>query len=114
MLIDFHYHFADTKGALEELLRTMDASGVEKTLLMGGPAGAWWEYKKCGFAPNEAVLAAVKAHPDRLLGNFYCDPRDADALPSLKRFLDAGFRAVKLFPPAGFFPDDERAMPLYE
>ena len=114
MLIDFHYHFADTAGALDELLKNMDGSGVEKTLLMGGPAGAWWEYKKCGFAPNDAVLKAVQAHADRLIGNCYCDPRDADALASLKRFLDAGFRAVKLFPPAGFFPDDERAMPLYE
>jgi predicted TIM-barrel fold metal-dependent hydrolase len=114
MLIDFHYHYADGQGALEELLRTMDASGVERTLLMGGPAGAWWEYKKCGFAPNEAVLAAVQAHPDRLIGNAYCDPREPNALAELRRFLDAGFRAVKLFPPAGFFPDDERAMPLYE
>jgi len=40
MLIDFHYHFADTAGALDELLKDMDASGVERTLLMGGPAGA--------------------------------------------------------------------------
>jgi hypothetical protein len=33
MLIDFHYHFADTPGALDELLKDMDASGVERTLL---------------------------------------------------------------------------------
>ena len=39
MLIDFHYHFADSAGALDELLKDMDASGVEKTLLMGGPDG---------------------------------------------------------------------------
>jgi predicted TIM-barrel fold metal-dependent hydrolase len=114
MLIDFHYHFADTPGALDELLKDMDASGVERTLLMGGPTGAWWEYKKSGFAPNEVVQKAVKAHPERLIGNVYSDPRDADALQVLKRFLDAGFRAVKMFPPAGFFPDDERCMPLYE
>jgi predicted TIM-barrel fold metal-dependent hydrolase len=114
MLVDFHYHFADTAGALEELLKDMDASGVEWTLLMGGPTGAWWEYKKCGFAPNEAVARAVKAHSDRLIGNVYSDPQEKDALGTLKRYFDAGFRAVKMFPPAGFFPDDDRCMPLYE
>ncbi len=52
----------------------MDASGVERTLLMGGPAGRWWDYKRCGFAPNERVAEAVRAHADRLLGNVYLDP----------------------------------------
>jgi predicted TIM-barrel fold metal-dependent hydrolase len=33
---------------------------------------------------------------------------------TLESFLDKGFRAVKLFPPAGFFPDEERFYPLYE
>jgi predicted TIM-barrel fold metal-dependent hydrolase len=114
MLIDFHYHLADAAGALEALLKDMDSSGVERTLLMGLMEGGYWEYKKCGFATNEAVQKAVKAHPDRLIGNVYIDPRDRDALQTLKRYMDAGFRAVKMFPPAGFFPDDERAMPLYE
>ncbi|MCX7039293.1 MAG: amidohydrolase family protein [Spirochaetes bacterium] len=44
----------------------------------------------------------------------WAGPREPDALQTLKRFLDAGFRAVKMFPPAGFFPDDERCLPLYE
>ena len=114
MLIDFHCHLADSPTALEELLKDMDSSGVEKTLLMGLMAGGWWEYKKCGFASNDAVLKAVKAHPDRLIGNVYSDPQEKDALGTLKKYLDAGFRAVKMFPPAGFFPDDERCMPLYE
>jgi hypothetical protein len=75
VLIDFHYHYADAPGAIDDLLKDMDAAGVEKTLLMGGPAGAWWDYKQCGFAGNEKVLQAVRAHPDRLIGNVYIDPR---------------------------------------
>jgi hypothetical protein len=43
----------------------------------------------------------VQAHPDRLRGNAYLDPRGASARDTLHRFLDLGFRAVKLFPPAG-------------
>lgn len=114
MLIDFHYHCADHPDAIDELLRDMDASGVERTLVIGGPAGCWWDFKRCGFAPNERVAEAVRAHPDRLLGNVYLDPREATARETLRRFLDLGFRAVKLFPPAGFDPGDERFFGLYE
>ena len=47
MLIDYHYHLSDQDGAVEDLLGDMDASGVELTLLMGGPKMAYWDYKKC-------------------------------------------------------------------
>ena len=114
MVIDFHYHCADAPQAVDELLLDMDRSGVDKTLLMGGPTDAYWEYKRCGFAGSDRVAQAVKAHPDRLVGSVYIDPREPDALSTLKRYLDQGFRAVKLFPPAGFFPSDERFHPLYE
>ena len=43
MLIDFHYHCADSPDAVKDLLADMDVSGVERTLLMGGPEGAWWD-----------------------------------------------------------------------
>ncbi|UCF97528.1 MAG: amidohydrolase [Spirochaetaceae bacterium] len=114
MLIDFHYHCADAADAVDELLKDMDASGMDKTLLMGGPTDAYWEYRQCGFASNERVAKAVKAHPDRLIGNVYIEPREPDFLGTLKRYLDQGFRAVKLFPPVGFSPDEERLHPLYE
>jgi predicted TIM-barrel fold metal-dependent hydrolase len=114
MLIDFHYHCADAPDAVDELLKDMDASGVERTLLIGGPVRCYWEYKRCGFAGNETVSKAVRAHPDRLLGNVYLDPREPDALSTLQRYLDQGFRAVKLFPPVGFDPNTERFYPLYE
>jgi predicted TIM-barrel fold metal-dependent hydrolase len=113
MLLDFHYHCADSPRAVDDLLVDMDASGVERTLLMGGPEDAFWDYKQCGFAPNARVAEAVKAHADRLLGNVYLDPRDADCRGTLRRYLDLGFRAVKLFPPAGFDPGDERFFDLY-
>jgi predicted TIM-barrel fold metal-dependent hydrolase len=114
MLIDFHYHCADSKDAVNDLLSDMDVSGVERTLLMGGPVGAWWDYKNCGFAPNERVAEAVRAHPDRLIGNVYLDPRDPAARETFRKYRDLGFRAAKIFPPAGFDPSEERFFPLYE
>ncbi len=114
MKIDFHYHLADKPGHEEELIREMEAAGVDVTVLMGGPADAFWEYKNCGFASNEDVLKAVKKYGGRLVGNVYLDPREPDAVETFERYMDQGFKAVKMFPPVGFFPDDERYFPLYE
>jgi predicted TIM-barrel fold metal-dependent hydrolase len=114
MIIDFHYHCADTDGFLDGLLAEMDRSGVDRTLLMGGPEDAFWEYKQCSFAPNETVRRAVREHPDRLTGNVYLDPRWPDAVDTFDRYMTDGFRCVKMFPPVGFMPDDERFFPLYE
>lgn len=114
MRIDFHYHYAVVDHFVDSLLKEMDESGVEFTNLMGGPEEAFWEYKNCSFAPNDQVLEAVRDHADRLVGNIYLDPRWPDAIETFSRFMDAGFRCVKMFPPVGFLPDDERYFPLYE
>lgn len=114
MRIDFHYHLADKEGALEELIADMDRSGVDRTLLMGGPDEAYWDYRQCSFASNEKVLESVRKYPDRLTGNIYIDPRNPDAVDTLKKYADEGFRCVKMFPAAGFYPDDERFFPVFE
>ena len=114
MKIDFHYHYADVDTFVEDLLKDMDSSGVDITNLMGGPEEAYWEYRNCFFAGNEKVLKAVKAHPDRLIGNVVIDPRSADAVDTFERYLAEGFRCVKMWPTLGYWPDDERFYPLYE
>jgi predicted TIM-barrel fold metal-dependent hydrolase len=114
MKIDFHYHYADIDDYIDTLLKQMDIAGVDITLLMGGMGDLFWDYLKCGFASNEKTLEAVKAHPDRLIGNVYLDPREPDAMDTFDRFIDAGFKCVKMFPPMGYWPDDERFFPLYE
>jgi predicted TIM-barrel fold metal-dependent hydrolase len=114
VIIDFHYHYADVDGFVDGLLKEMDQSGVDITNLMGGPEEAFWEFKNCTFAVNDRVLKAVKEHPDRLIGNVYIDPRAEDACDTFDRYMNEGFRCVKMFPPVGFMPDDERFFPLYE
>lgn len=114
MKIDFHYHYADKNGFIEELIKEMDSAGIDITVLMGGPEEAFWEFKNCRFAGNERVMEAVKKYPDRLIGNIYIDPRDPDAVETFERYVNEGFKCVKMFPAVGFNPDDERLFPLYE
>lgn len=114
MIIDFHYHYADVDDFLEDLLKDMDYAGVDKTLLTGGHENGYWEFKNCGFRKNEDILDAVKRYPDRIIGNMYIDPRKPDAVDTFERYIEAGFKCVKMFPPIGFYPDDESFYPLYE
>jgi predicted TIM-barrel fold metal-dependent hydrolase len=114
MKIDFHCHYMDVDNFVEGLLKEMDDSGVDFTLLMGRPQDDFWGHKSGGITTNELVLEAVKAHPDRLIGNVILDPREEDAADTFDRYVDAGFKCVKMFPPIGFWPDDERFFPLYE
>jgi len=114
MKIDFHHHYPNKEGFVESLLKEMDVAGVDYTLLMGRPHEDFWQNRNNEIPTNEIVLQAVKAHPDRLIGNVILDPRDPDAIDTFDRFLGEGFKCVKMFPPVGFWPDDERFFPLYE
>jgi predicted TIM-barrel fold metal-dependent hydrolase len=114
MLIDFHYHLADNDKALAALLADMDISSVDRTLLIGGPPEAFWDYMNCRFASNGKILEAVRKHPQRLIGSVYLDPRDPSAAGELDRYIGEGFKAVKMFPAVGYYPDDEKFFPLYE
>jgi hypothetical protein len=40
MIMDFHYHHADTPGFIDELLKEMDTAGVAMTSLIGARATA--------------------------------------------------------------------------
>ena len=114
MIIDFHRHYADSDNYIENLLKEMDEAHVDYTLLTSSRDEGFWEYKKCGYKRNEDTLEAVKRYPDRIIGNVYIDPRKPDAIETFERFMDKGFKCVKMFPPEGYYPDEERFFPLYE
>jgi len=63
---------------------------------------------------NEEVARFVAKHPGRLVGAVYIDPRKPDAADTVRRYAGMGFKSVKMFPPTGFFPDDEAYFPVYE
>ncbi|MCK4277419.1 MAG: amidohydrolase family protein [Phycisphaerae bacterium] len=101
-IIDIHNHLGEGRDPAA-LIELMDKSNIEMTLIMG-------TFKQ----PNEDVLKAVGAHPDRLVGGAYVDPRNGDAIEQLKRHRGEGFRVVKLFPNFGYYPDDEQFRPFFD
>ncbi len=102
-IIDIHNHL-EPSGDPEALIGLMDESSIQTTLVMG--------MFEC---PNEHVLAAMDAHPGRLVGGVWADPRDGQAAIDLVRnYHDGGVRVVKLFPNVGYYPDDETFRPFFD
>lgn len=110
MIIDFHIHYLNVEGFEDKLLREMDRCGVDKSSVSAVEGLVWM----ARVGSNEEVSRFVRAHPDRLLGAIYVDPRREDSRDIVRRYAGEGFKSVKMFPPAGYFPDDERWYPVYE
>lgn len=70
MIIDSHTHIGRNEhinSSAEDLLRSMDKSGVDKALVFAG---------KLNGVDNEYLLQQIKPHQDRLLGVGACHPND--------------------------------------
>lgn len=87
-IIDAHAHLLDEPGYLEGMLAAMDTCGIEKCCLSG--LGELF-----GCADDTAVAAAVRAHPDRIIGAVYVRP-GVDTPAKIERAHEQGFRMVKV------------------
>jgi uncharacterized protein len=88
--------------SVDLLLREMDAAGVDKVLLAG--------------SDNAKVAGAVRAHPDRILGNYHADPTNImAAVRGLDRAVkEWGFRCLRIEPFLWKKPPTDRVYyPLY-
>ena len=97
MIIDHHNHIWEgesTGGFLDEgmrvkrILKEMDQAGVDV-------AGV------CTVAQsidNDYVVNACREHPDRFFGFCMVNPRDGQAVSTLRHYLDQGLRGLKLHP----------------
>jgi predicted TIM-barrel fold metal-dependent hydrolase len=86
----------------DALLREMDAAAIAQVLLAG--------------SDNDSVAAAVRAHPDRILGNYHVDPmRIMEAVRGLERAVgEWGFKAMRIEPFLWRKPPTDRVYyPLY-
>ena len=105
-LIDAHNHLRPGWDTADVLAR-MDAHGIELALLLGLPGAP--------ESRNDAVLRAVRQHPQRFVGGAFADPRDGQAaVEEIRRCHAEGFRVVKLFPNHGYYPDDEAVRGFFD
>jgi len=110
-IIDAHVHYFLRVGEEKRFLSAMDAAEIDRSLLVPLPP---LEFKGACTAGNEPIYEVCRRHPDRLSFGVFADPREADALDTVRRFVDLGTKVLKLYPPLGFFPDDPACMPMYE
>ncbi|MCG3772805.1 MAG: hypothetical protein JW384_04027 [Nitrosomonadaceae bacterium] len=97
---------------LDSLLAQMDAAGVH--LALAAPGDRWMAVDN--REGNDAVLAWVERHPDRLYGYATVNPwYGRRAIDELTRALAAGLEAVKLHPARqGFGLLDEVAKLIWD
>jgi uncharacterized protein len=105
MVIDFHAHYPKNHpGFVEELLALLPQAGIDRICLcsIGAVMGE----------PNEAILAAAREHPDRIIPLAFVD-LGRDTPESVERFVEQGFRGFKITNPRSAY-DDEAYFPIYE
>jgi predicted TIM-barrel fold metal-dependent hydrolase len=74
----------------EELVASMDAHGVDKTVTFGFP----WRTADIFKRHNDYILEAVQRYPDRLIGLCCLDTEQPEAAREVERCLHAGLSGV--------------------
>jgi predicted TIM-barrel fold metal-dependent hydrolase len=105
MRIDVHVHVEPQPGFVDNLLRAMDRTSIDRAVLNG--------FVRYGDqSGNEAVAIPMQTHGDRIVGAAYFDLA-VQTPGNVKVFHDRGFRALKFIgPPANY--DDKRFVPVYD
>jgi len=63
---------------------------------------------------NDFIAGVIKEYPDIFIGLCGVDPRRKNAAEIFQRGITAGLLGLKLFPGAGFRPDEKICSPLYK
>lgn len=113
---EFVPNFCDPTG--EKLIQEMDRAGVDKSVILCIDWGLVDPEEQAVMSirdQNGMVASICERYPDRLMFGLGVDPRRTDALDILEEGVrDLGARAVKFYPPAGFFPNDKAFYRFYE
>lgn len=99
----------------DRMVSDMDAAGIDWAVNLSWDWGP--DYPAPASADElEAHAVRISArHPKRIIPFAGIDPRRENAAERLERWItEDGIRGLKLYPPCGWWPEDERAMQLYE
>jgi predicted TIM-barrel fold metal-dependent hydrolase len=108
--------FWDISGDM--IVKDMDAAGIDKTVLLAidwGLAHHLGEPELSIEEINKIYVDALQKYPQRLIAFAGIDPRRNKAAEMVRRFLEeGGMKGIKLYPAAGFYPNDKTCYPVYE
>ena len=96
--IDSHAHVYFSDDSPAEQLDLADRLGIEKLVIsrpmVPGSEGLPEEFRRC----NDLVLKAVKAHPDRLIGQPTLNPRfQKESMEEINRCIGEGMVGLKVY-----------------
>jgi len=128
VIIDFHAHLEfkqpDVTYTAAEFVAGMDEGGIDLTVLLGndqadaGSAPPWRDTRGMAVPTNwsdEAVAAFCATHPSRLVGLTSIHPDRYQPERKVERAIkEFGLRGVKVYPHAGFYPNDPRLARVYD
>ncbi len=88
MIIDGHCHLVEGNFSGEELVKSMDEDGVDKTIAFGDKVEG-----------NDYVARAVRKFPDKIIGFSWVNPLQKNATEELRRSIEVlGLKGAKLHP----------------
>lgn len=88
---------------------------IDKTVILPQDFGFSREARVSIEEQNWKHVEIVRKHPDKLIAFASIDPRRKNCADFLEKCIkEWGMKGLKLHPAAGFFPNDEKAYPLYQ
>ena len=114
MIYDLHIHHDLFDLPPQKLLDGMDKAGIAGGVVLSPSAVPFFEGDRIVRAPKERIdnVMAFTKDSDRLYPFFFIDPTDKDAIDQVHYALDQGIAGFKTIC-THFYPDDERAVPVY-
>jgi predicted TIM-barrel fold metal-dependent hydrolase len=123
MIIDCHVHSQSGTQGKEELIKQLDAAGIDQTILFSLPPASFLRKDDSDGSllssnitvPSERLAEIMKWEDfsKRLIPFFWIDPLDGDAFDQVDKAVAAGIAGFKVICNR-FFPGDERPMQVWE
>ncbi|MEM2142727.1 MAG: amidohydrolase family protein [Candidatus Thorarchaeota archaeon] len=97
------------------LLHAMKCAGVERAVILPIDSGLTQDMPLTLSEKTDWHVSEIEGHPE-LITFVGIDPRrGGEGIRELRRAVtERGCRGLKLYPPNGFYPDDEKFYPYYE
>jgi len=111
------FEYLNHDPGCEQMLQQMEEAGIDKTTLLIIDWGL--TYDDYGYDLEEVLQyhhRKLQEHPDKFWVYAGIDPRRGQAGLDLfeQCVSEWGFKGLKIYPPCGYSPSDERLFPYYE